>query len=148
VVQTLSEGRFGRMSVPGQIVTEIIAFFQPKVLADKRVLITSGPTSERIDPVRVITNRSSGKTGYALARAARDAGAEVILVSGPTALPCPYGVTRIPVESARDMHAAVMQLATDSDIFIWVAAVADCHVVNAGELQQNETAGGQAPQIE
>lgn len=146
--QACGEVGSGRMIEPDQILTELIAFFQPKVLAGKRVLITAGPTSERIDPVRVITNRSSGKTGYALARAARDAGAEVILVSGPTALPCPYGVTRIPVESARDMHAAVMQFATDSDIFISVAAVADWHVVNAGEQKLKKTAGGQAPQIE
>src|SRR5690606_31778749 len=123
--QACGEVGSGRMIEPDQILTELIAFFQPKVLAGKRVLITAGPTSERIDPVRVITNRSSGKTGYALARPARDAGAEVFLVSGPTALLCLHGASRIPVGSARCRHAAVTKFATHSAIFISVAAVAD-----------------------
>src|SRR6185437_9358837 len=95
------------------------------------VLMTAGPTSESIDPVRVLSNRSSGKTGYALARAAQEAGARVTLVSGPTSLPAPHGVTLIPVTTARQMHAAVMAEAAGADIFIAVAAVADWYVKNA-----------------
>src|SRR5690606_29919744 len=88
--QACGETGDGRMIEPDQILAELIAFFQPNTLAGQRVLITAGPTSERIDPVRVITNRSSGKTGFAIARAAREAGAQVTLVSGPTSLPTPY----------------------------------------------------------
>lgn len=146
--QACGETGSGRMIEPDQILSELIAFFQPNVLAGRRVLITAGPTSERIDPIRVITNRSSGKTGYALARAAHEAGAEVVLVSGPTALPTPYGVTRIDVESARQMHEIVMQHAPASDIFISVAAVADWYVVNTGEHKIKKTADGAAPQLE
>ncbi len=90
--QACGETGMGRMLEPEQLLEEMIASFQPKLLAGKRVLITAGPTFEPIDPVRGITNLSSGKMGYALARAAREAGAEVTLVSGPTALPTPYGV--------------------------------------------------------
>lgn len=146
--QACGETGGGRMLEPDQILAELIAFFQPNTLAGQRVLITAGPTSERIDPVRVITNRSSGKTGYAIARAAYEAGAEVILVSGPTPLPTPYGVTRIDVESARQMHAAVMQYAANSDVFISVAAVADWHVVNSSDQKLKKTSGNGAPQLE
>lgn len=145
--QACGETGSGRMIEPDQILAELIAFFQPKLLAGRRLLLTAGPTSERIDPVRVITNRSSGKTGYALARAAREAGAEVVLVSGPTALPAPYGVTRINVESARQMRDAVMQYAPDSDVFISVAAVADWYVANAGDQKIKKGPDG-APQLE
>lgn len=146
--QACGETGGGRMLEPDQILSELIAFFQPKVLAGRRVLITAGPTSERIDPIRVITNRSSGKTGYAIARAAREAGAEVTLVSGPTALPAPYGVSRVDVESARQMHDAVMHYAPDADVFISVAAVADWRVLNAGEHKIKKTEGGESPQLE
>src|SRR5690606_5077199 len=145
--QACGETGRGRMLEPDQILTELIAFFQPKSLAGRRVLVTAGPTSERIDPIRVITNRSSGKTGYAIARAAREAGADVTLISGPTALPAPYGVLRIDAESARQMHDAVMQFATESDVFISVAAVADWHVVNAGEHKFKKSEDGGAPQL-
>jgi len=146
--QACGETGSGRMIEPDQILSELIAFFQPNRLAGRRVLITAGPTSERIDPVRVITNRSSGKTGFAIARAAREAGAEVILVSGPTPLPTPYGVQRINVESARQMHGAVMEHAENSDIFIAVAAVADWHVVNSSDQKLKKTGTGDAPQLE
>jgi phosphopantothenoylcysteine decarboxylase/phosphopantothenate--cysteine ligase len=106
--QACGEVGLGRMLEPAQLLEELIASFQPKVLAGKRVLITAGPTFEAIDPVRGITNLSSGKMGYAVARAAREAGAEVVLVSGPTALETPFGVTRINVQSAQQMHDAVM----------------------------------------
>src|SRR5690606_37868141 len=115
--QACGEVGSGRMLEPLELLAELIAFFQPKSLAGKRVLITAGPTSEDIDPVRVITNRSSGKMGYAVARAAREAGAQVVLVSGPTALPQPYGVRRIDVRSARQMHAAVLNETQAADIF-------------------------------
>jgi phosphopantothenoylcysteine decarboxylase/phosphopantothenate--cysteine ligase len=136
------------MLEPHELLAELIAFFQPKPLAGKRVLVTAGPTSEDIDPVRVITNRSSGKMGYAVARAAREAGAQVVLVSGPTALPQPYGVQRIDVRSARQMHAAVMNETQAADIFISVAAVADWHVANASGQKHKKQPGGLPPVIE
>ncbi len=128
--QACGETGDGRMLEPHQLLAELIAFFQPKSLSGRRVLMTAGPTIEPIDPVRVITNRSSGKTGYAIARAAWEAGAQVTLVSGPTALAVPYGVTRTGVESARQMYDAVLAAAPDSDVFISVAAVADWRVAN------------------
>ncbi|MBU64651.1 MAG: bifunctional phosphopantothenoylcysteine decarboxylase/phosphopantothenate--cysteine ligase CoaBC [Cupriavidus sp.] len=115
----------GRMLEPEEIVEDLIAFFQPKPLAGKRVLITAGPTFEAIDPVRGITNLSSGKMGFSIARAAREAGAEVLLVAGPTALGTPRGVVRTDVRSAQQMHDAVMAQLREVDVFIAVAAVAD-----------------------
>jgi len=146
--QACGEVGSGRMLEPHELLAELIAFFQPKSLAGKRVLVTAGPTSEDIDPVRVITNRSSGKMGYAVARAAREAGAQVVLVSGPTALPQPYGVQRIDVRSARQMHAAVMNETQAADIFISVAAVADWHVANASGQKHKKQPGGLPPVIE
>lgn len=133
--QACGETGSGRMLEPHEIVNETIAFFQEKLLHGKHVLITAGPTAEPIDPVRMITNRSSGKMGYAMARAAREAGARVTLVSGPTALDAPYDVQRISVMTARQMYDQVMQHAHEADIFISVAAVADWHVSN---FQQNK----------
>lgn len=138
----------GRMLEPLQLLAELIAFFQPKSLTGKRVLITAGPTSEPIDPIRTITNRSSGKMGYAIAQAAFNAGAEVQLVSGPVKLDAPYGVTRQSVESARDMHRAVMDLAPTADVFISVAAVADWYVVNASNQKLKKDQSQQAPKLE
>ncbi|RZT41217.1 bifunctional phosphopantothenoylcysteine decarboxylase/phosphopantothenate--cysteine ligase CoaBC [Cupriavidus agavae] len=115
----------GRMLEPEELVEDLIAFFQPKPLAGKRVLITAGPTFEAIDPVRGITNLSSGKMGFSIARAAREAGADVRLVAGPTALPTPRGVARTDVRSAQQMHDAVMAQLRDVDVFVAVAAVAD-----------------------
>lgn len=128
--QACGETGDGRMLEASELVTELVAFFQEKSLLGQSVLITAGPTSEPIDPVRVITNRSSGKTGYALARAAWEAGAQVTLISGPTALPDPYGVTCIRVETAQQMYDAVMSDIGSQDIFISVAAVADWRVAN------------------
>jgi phosphopantothenoylcysteine decarboxylase/phosphopantothenate--cysteine ligase len=99
-------------------------------LAGKTVMITAGPTREPVDAVRYIGNRSSGKMGYALAAAARDAGAEVIVVSGPVNIPAPAGVTRLSVETAREMHDAVHANMPPVDIFIAAAAVADYHVAD------------------
>ena len=99
--QACGETGFGRMLEPAEIVDELEAFFQPKRLAGKRILVTAGPTEEPVDPVRMLTNASSGKMGYAVARAAREAGGEVTLVSGPVALPTPAGVARVNVRTAR-----------------------------------------------
>ncbi len=128
--QACGETGMGRMLEPEQLLAEIIAAFQPKVMAGKRILITAGPTFEAIDPVRGITNLSSGKMGYAVARAAREAGADVTLVSGPTALDTPFGVTRVNVQSARQMMDAVNAAIDGQHIFIAVAAVADWRVAN------------------
>ncbi|MBL0166861.1 MAG: bifunctional phosphopantothenoylcysteine decarboxylase/phosphopantothenate--cysteine ligase CoaBC [Propionivibrio sp.] len=123
--QACGENGLGRMLEPEEILTELIAHFQPRLLAGKKVLLTAGPTFEAIDPVRGITNLSSGKMGFALARAAREAGAEVTLVCGPVSQPTPSGIKRVDVTSAHEMHAAVMQCAAAQDVFIGVAAVAD-----------------------
>jgi phosphopantothenoylcysteine decarboxylase/phosphopantothenate--cysteine ligase len=140
--QACGETGFGRMLEPAQIFEEIAAISGPGVLKGRRVLVTAGPTFEPIDPVRGITNTSSGKMGYAVAQAAADAGAEVTLVSGPTALNAPAGVARIDVESARDMHAAVMGRVKKCDVFIAVAAVADYHVVGAKPQKIKRGEGG------
>jgi phosphopantothenoylcysteine decarboxylase/phosphopantothenate--cysteine ligase len=117
------------MLEPHDLLTDIVGFFQPKLLANKHVLVTAGPTVEPIDPVRIITNRSSGKTGYAIARAAHEAGARVTLITGPVSLAVPRGIeTTIPVLTAREMHAAVMAHVQLAQIFIAVAAVTDWYV--------------------
>jgi len=126
--QACGETGDGRMLEPHELLAEVVAFFQPKLLAGRRVLVTAGPTFEPIDPVRGLTNRSSGKMGFAIARAAAEAGAEVTLVAGPVALETPRHVRRVDVASAREMHAAVMAAATSSDVFVATAAVADWRV--------------------
>jgi phosphopantothenoylcysteine decarboxylase/phosphopantothenate--cysteine ligase len=145
--QACGEVGMGRVLEPEQLLEEIIAAFVPKSLAGKRVLITAGPTFEPIDPVRGITNLSSGKMGYALARAAREAGAEVLLVSGPTALAAPYGMRRIDVVTAQQMHDAVMSQVAGQDVFIAVAAVADWRVANASSHKLKKDAGGAMPPL-
>jgi len=145
--QACGETGMGRMLEPHELLEELVASFQPKVLAGKRVLITAGPTYEAIDPVRGITNLSSGKMGYAVARAAREAGAEVTLVSGPTALDTPHGVRRIDVQSAQQMLDAVMAGIQGQHIFIGVAAVADWRVENASE-QKIKKDGSGTPQLQ
>lgn len=139
--QACGEVGMGRMLEPEEIVEEIEAFLQPKVLAGKRVLVTAGPTEEAIDPVRSITNASSGKMGYAVARAAREAGARVTLVSGPVSLAVPAGVERIGVKSAEQMFEAVKKAAAASDVFIAVAAVADYRVKNRAAQKIKKGAG-------
>ncbi len=145
--QACGEVGLGRMLEPEEIVEQVIDFLAAKCLAGRRVLLTAGPTFEAIDPVRGITNLSSGRMGYAIARAARQAGAEVTLVSGPVALAAPLGVERIMVRSALDMHGVVMARAAASDIFIGVAAVADYRVANAAEHKLKKDHGG-VPAIE
>ena len=147
--QACGETGDGRMLEAHELLADLIAFFQPKVLAGRHVLLTAGPTSEPVDPVRVLSNRSSGKTGYALARAAREAGARVTLVTGATALPLPRGVVALPVTTARQMHDAVMANAHDADVFIAVAAVADWRVKNVSSQKLKKTSeGGGAPVME
>ena len=135
------------MLEPADIFAEISAFFQPKRLAGKKLLLTSGPTFEAIDPVRGITNLSSGKMGFAVARAAQEAGAEVTLVCGPVSQPTPRGVTRVDVTGALDMHAAVMQRIAAQDVFVGVAAVAD-YRPQACAKHKIKKDGSAAPAIE
>lgn len=144
--QACGEVGMGRMLEPEEIAAEIEAFFQPKLLAGKRILVTAGPTEEAIDPVRSITNASSGKMGYAVARAAREAGASVTLVSGPVALAAPAGVVRIDVKSAEQMFEAVKQAVAKNDVFIAVAAVADYRVKH--RAAQKIKKGGQGLTLE
>jgi len=128
--QACGEVGQGRMLEPEDLLAELEASFQPKILNGKRILITAGPTIEAIDPVRAITNFSSGKMGYSIAQAAYEMGAEVTLVSGPTALAIPNNVRAIQVQSAENMLNAVMENIADQDIFIAVAAVADYKTAN------------------
>ncbi|HSN31306.1 MAG TPA: bifunctional phosphopantothenoylcysteine decarboxylase/phosphopantothenate--cysteine ligase CoaBC [Ideonella sp.] len=123
--QACGEVGDGRMLEAEELLEDVVAFFQPKALLGQRVLITAGPTFEPIDPVRGITNLSSGKMGFAFARAAREAGAQVTLVAGPVHLSTPRGVDRVDVISAQQMHDAVLARAPHSDVFVATAAVAD-----------------------
>jgi phosphopantothenoylcysteine decarboxylase / phosphopantothenate---cysteine ligase len=145
--QACGETGDGRMLEPEQILEDLIAFFAPKALAGQRVLITAGPTYEAIDPVRGITNLSSGKMGFALARAARRAGAEVTLVAGPVSLATPRGVTRIDVRSARDMLEAVQAKVDSATVFIAAAAVADWRPAQAAEQKIKKTGEGGMPEL-
>ena len=149
--QACGETGDGRMLEPAEIMAVLDAWAQPKTLLGKRVLITAGPTQEAIDPVRVITNHSSGKMGYALAQACAEAGAEVVLVSGPTHLSTPFagaspgepgGVRRVNVISAAQMLAAVEAEVDESDIFIAVAAVADYRPVSSAEQKIKKSDAG------
>jgi len=131
--QACGEMGMGRMTEPADILGDVRVFFSAKraaagALSGRRVVVTAGPTEEPIDPVRVITNSSSGKMGYAVASAARDAGAEVTLISGPVALPTPAGVSRVDVRTAREMFDAVKKDVKRADVFISVAAVSDYRV--------------------
>ncbi|HVE90525.1 MAG TPA: bifunctional phosphopantothenoylcysteine decarboxylase/phosphopantothenate--cysteine ligase CoaBC [Burkholderiaceae bacterium] len=145
--QACGEIGFGRMLEAHELLDDTVSFFQPKLLAGSKVLLTAGPTFEPIDPVRGITNLSSGKTGFAIARAARDAGAHVTLIAGPTALATPRGVHRIDVTTAREMMSAVMSH-LPADIFISVAAVADWHVSNQSRSKIKKTAAATAPALQ
>jgi len=146
--QACGEVGMGRMLEPAQLLSEIENFFQPKLLAGKRVLVTAGPTEEPIDPVRVLTNTSSGKMGYAIARAAHEAGASVTLVSGPVALATPPGVTRIDVRTAAEMFDAVKRAVKSCDMFVAVAAVADYRVKNRAAQKLKKGNGGLLLELE
>ena len=145
--QACGEVGDGRMLEATELRDELIAFFQPKLLAGKRLLITAGPTFEAIDPVRGITNRSSGKMGFAIARAAQEAGAEVTLVSGPVALATPRHVRRIDVQSALQMFDAVLPLAARFDVFVATAAVADWRPVSAADQKIKKDGSGAVPAL-
>ena len=146
--QACGEIGAGRMLEPAEIVSLLPKLFTPQSLAGKRVLITAGPTFEAIDPVRGITNHSSGKMGYALAHAAQCAGASVTLISGKTALPTPYGVTRIDVQSADEMLAACQNYLAGQDIFIAVAAVADWKVAHVASQKIKKAHADDVPSLE
>jgi phosphopantothenoylcysteine decarboxylase/phosphopantothenate--cysteine ligase len=146
--QACGEVGMGRMLEPAQIASEIENLFQPKLLAGKRVLVTAGPTEEPIDPVRVLTNSSSGKMGYAVARAAREAGAEVTLVSGPVALATPPGMARVDVRTAEEMFEAVKKAVKSADVFVSVAAVADYRVKNRALQKMKKGNGGVVLELE
>jgi phosphopantothenoylcysteine decarboxylase/phosphopantothenate--cysteine ligase len=146
--QACGEVGDGRMLEPAELLEELLAFFQPKVLAGKRLLITAGPTFEPIDPVRGITNHSSGKMGFAIARAAREAGADVTLVAGPVHLPTPRGVHRIDVTTAQQMFDTVVPQAAQHDVFIATAAVADWRPVNSAEHKIKKDGSKAVPSFE
>lgn len=146
--QACGEVGDGRMLEPEELYEALVSFFTPKRLAGRRVLITAGPTFEPIDPVRGLTNLSSGKMGFAVARAAAQAGADVHLVAGPTSLATPWGVTRTNVQTAQQMHDAVLANATRSDIFIAVAAVADWRVREVAHDKIKKTGDADVPTLD
>jgi phosphopantothenoylcysteine decarboxylase/phosphopantothenate--cysteine ligase len=138
----------GRMLEPEDLLEEVVAFFQPKSLVGRRVLITAGPTFEAIDPVRGITNLSSGKMGFAIARAAREAGAQVTLVAGPVHLPTPRGVQRVDVRTAQQMFDAVLPAVPQHDVFVATAAVADWRPASLSEQKIKKNGSKVAPSFE
>jgi len=146
--QACGETGDGRMLEPEEIVQDLIAAFQPKLLAGRKVLVTAGPTYEAIDPVRGITNLSSGKMGFAIARAAHEAGAEVTVIAGPVHLPTPRGVTRLDVRSAQDMHGVVLSQVKEASVFVATAAVADWRVAHVADQKIKKTAKGDAPELQ
>ncbi len=145
--QACGETGDGRMLEADEILADLIAFFTPKVLAGQRLLVTAGPTYEAIDPVRGITNLSSGKMGFAIARAAREAGAEVTLVAGPVSLPTPRGVHRVNVKSARDMLDAVLSSVDQATVFVATAAVADWRPATAADQKIKKDGSGDTPTL-
>ncbi len=145
--QACGETGDGRMLEAEEILEELLAFWTPKVLQGQQVLITAGPTYEAIDPVRGITNLSSGKMGFAIARAAQQAGADVTLVAGPVSLPTPRGVSRIDVRSALQMHEAVQKLAVSAQVLIAAAAVADWRPATAADQKIKKDGSGDTPAL-
>jgi phosphopantothenoylcysteine decarboxylase/phosphopantothenate--cysteine ligase len=143
--QACGETGDGRMLEPEELLQDVIAFFQPKLLAGQNVLISAGPTFEAIDPVRGITNRSSGKMGFAIARAAQEAGAQVTLVAGPVSLPTPRGVRRIDVQSASNMHVALVEYSQAATVFVATAAVADWRPVQVADQKIKKDGSGLPP---
>jgi phosphopantothenoylcysteine decarboxylase/phosphopantothenate--cysteine ligase len=145
--QACGETGDGRMLEPAELLEDLIAYFQPKLLAGRHVLVTAGPTFEALDPIRGITNHSSGKMGFAIARAAREAGAQVTLVAGPVSLATPRGVQRIDVKSARDMLQATLAAVPRADAFVATAAVADWRPVSQSEQKIKKDGSGAAPTV-
>jgi phosphopantothenoylcysteine decarboxylase / phosphopantothenate---cysteine ligase len=146
--QACGEMGMGRMTEPADILADVQFFFRPKELQGRRVVVTAGPTEEPIDPVRVITNSSSGKMGYAVARAAREAGAEVTLISGPVSLSTPPGVVRVDVRTAHEMFEAVKKDVKGADVFISVAAVADYRVKDPAQQKIKKANGSLKLELE
>ncbi len=145
--QACGETGDGRMLEPAELVQDLIASFQPKLLVGQHVLVTAGPTYEAIDPVRGITNLSSGRMGFAVARAAHEAGARVTLVAGPVSLATPRGVVRVDVRSAQQMFDATLALVGDATLFVATAAVADWRPANAAEHKIKKDGSGVVPQL-
>ncbi|QRR32839.1 bifunctional phosphopantothenoylcysteine decarboxylase/phosphopantothenate--cysteine ligase CoaBC [Hydrogenophaga sp. YM1] len=145
--QACGETGDGRMLEPDELLYDVVRHFRPKALAGRHVLITAGPTFEAIDPVRGLTNRSSGKMGFALARAAHEAGAQVTLLAGPVALPTPRGVQRVDVMSAQDMQRAVLASADAADVFIAAAAVADWRPASTSGQKIKKDGSGEVPTL-
>ena len=145
--QACGETGDGRMLEPLELLEDLVAFFQPKTMLGQHVLVTAGPTYEAIDPVRGITNLSSGKMGFAVARAAREAGAEVTLIAGPVHLPTPRGVRRIDVKSALNMLEAAMAYASSAGLFIATAAVADWRPAQAAAQKIKKDGSGDVPAL-
>ena len=143
--QACGETGDGRMLEPAELLADLVAFFQPKLLQGKRVLVTAGPTFEPIDPVRGITNHSSGKMGFAIARAAAEAGAHVTLVAGPVHLPTPRNVRRTDVTTAQQMFDAVTGVASAHDVFVATAAVADWRPSRIGDHKIKKQPGEKTP---
>ncbi|MDM0069430.1 bifunctional phosphopantothenoylcysteine decarboxylase/phosphopantothenate--cysteine ligase CoaBC [Variovorax sp. J31P207] len=143
--QACGETGDGRMLEAQQLLEEVISQFQPKVLAGQQVVVTAGPTFEALDPIRGITNHSSGKMGFAIARAAHDAGAEVTLVAGPVHLPTPRGVRRVDVQSARDMLEATLQATQSASVFVATAAVADWRPASHSAQKIKKDGSGKPP---
>jgi phosphopantothenoylcysteine decarboxylase/phosphopantothenate--cysteine ligase len=146
--QACGETGDGRMLEPAQLLEDITAFFHPKLLAGQHLLVTAGPTFEALDPIRGITNHSSGKMGFAIARAAREAGAEVTLVAGPVHLPTPRGVTRIDVRSAQEMLAATVGASSRASVFVATAAVADWRPATQSDQKIKKDGSGKTPVLE
>jgi phosphopantothenoylcysteine decarboxylase / phosphopantothenate---cysteine ligase len=146
-LQACGETGDGRMLEPQELLEDLVAFFQPKLLAGRKVVITAGPTFEALDPIRGITNHSSGKMGFAIARAARETGADGVLVAGPVGVATPRGVRRVDVKSARDMLAATQAETPSADIFIAAAAVADWRPVTEADHKIKKDGSGDAPSV-
>lgn len=146
--QACGEFGDGRMLEPAELLGDIVASFAAKTLRGHKVLITAGPTFEPIDPVRGITNLSSGKMGFAIARAAQEAGADVTLVAGPVHLPTPRGVRRIDVQTAQQMHDTVLPLAAQNGVFVATAAVADWRPAQLSEHKIKKNGSKVAPTFE
>jgi phosphopantothenoylcysteine decarboxylase / phosphopantothenate---cysteine ligase len=145
--QACGETGDGRMLEAEEILEDLAAFFAPKTMVGQQVLVTAGPTYEAIDPVRGITNLSSGKMGFAIARAARMAGAQVTLVAGPVQLPTPRGVQRIDVRSARQMLEAVQAQVDKASVFVATAAVADWRPDTPADQKIKKDGSGQTPAL-
>ncbi|GAB3654958.1 bifunctional phosphopantothenoylcysteine decarboxylase/phosphopantothenate--cysteine ligase CoaBC [Ramlibacter alkalitolerans] len=146
-LQACGETGDGRMLEPQELLEDVIAFFQPKLLAGRKVVVTAGPTFEALDPIRGITNHSSGKMGFAIARAAREAGADVVVIAGPVRLATPRGVRRVDVTSARQMLAATEAETPQADVFVATAAVADWRPATESGQKIKKDGSGQPPAL-